>query len=160
MNRSGLMCTEGCSPAASLGVELDLEGQVSEPQCRCLEMHETATMQGRFFKKKKERGGKPIPHASSHSFAIITSTHVHLTSYISWRRRSLAPRRDRQLTHISNHYRISHFYWHILSRNISSMGIGRLAKVTHLSWKERKRKKWGGGGMWKSLGCIARNGSA
>lgn len=58
MNRSGLMCTEGCSPAASLGVELDLEGQVSEPRCRCLEMHETATMQGRFFKKKKRKRGE------------------------------------------------------------------------------------------------------
>ena len=26
------------------------------------------------------------------------------------------------------------------------MGIGSVAKVTHLSWKERKRKIWGGGG--------------
>ena len=109
---------------------------------------------GALLKEGKRRG--MTPYTFSHPFTVVACTHVRLMGYISLRRRCLAPCRDRWLTH----YRISHFYWHILSRNISSMGIGSLAKVTHLSWKARKRKRWGGERIWNSIRCVACNGYA
>lgn len=108
---------------------------------------------GALLLKRKGRENM-TPYTFSHPFTVITCIHVLLMGSISSRRRCLAPCRDRWLTH----YRISHFYWHILSRNISSMGIASPAKVTHMSWKDRKR--WGGERIWNSIGCVACNGYA
>lgn len=105
---------------------------------------------GALLKKKGKKGKKMTPYTFSHPFTVITCVHVHLMSYISSRRQRSASCRDRWLTH----YRIFHFYWHVLSRNISSIGIGSLAKVTHLSWKGRKRERGGEGGEYEILLAV------